>query len=157
LPLAKESGLNGIVTEHPQRLDYLDAIQVLLESDALLLVGSNAPHYTASKVFPSILSRRPILAVFHKDSSVVRILRETGAGTTVCFDEATSPASRIEGLYGHLASMAAAPPGTAPATDWNALEAYTARAMTRRLARVFDRAVAPQPGFALRSREREQC
>ena len=139
LPLAAEAGLVDVVTEHPERIGYLDALQVLLDSDGLLLFGSNAPHYTASKVFPSILSRRPILAVFHKSSSVVKILRDTRAGAVACFDEEHPPSTRIETIYDHLASMVA-PSRMEPATDWNAMEQYTARAMTGRLARVLDRA-----------------
>ena len=139
LPLAAEAGVTDAVAEHPARIDYLDALQVALDSDALLLIGSDAPHYTASKIFPSILSRRPILAVFHRSSSVVRILSDTRAGAVVCFDEENPPSTQIETIYGHLASMVAAPLRE-PATDWSALEQYSARAMTARLARVLDRA-----------------
>jgi len=145
LPLAAETGLPGILTERPQRLDYLDALQVLLDSSALLLVGSNAPHYTASKVFPSILSRRPILAVFHQSSSVVKILRDIRAGAVACFDERNPPLTQIETIYGQLASLLAAPSRAEAATDWSAFEQYTARAMTARLAQVLDRAVTANP------------
>ena len=140
LPLAAEAGLGGSVTEHPERIGYLEALQLLLDSDGLLLLGSNAPHYTASKIFPSILSRRPILAVFHKSSSVVKILHDTRAGAVACYDEEHPPSTQIETIYGHLASMLAAPPRIEPATDWSAMEQYTARAMTARLAQVLDRA-----------------
>jgi hypothetical protein len=144
LPLAREAGLIDVVTEHPERIGYLDALQVMLDSDGLLLVGSNAPHYTASKVFPCILSRRPILAVFHKSSSVVKILRDTRAGAVACFDEEHPPSGQVETIYGHLAGMLAAPSRIEPATDWSAMEQYTARAMTARLARVLDRATAAE-------------
>jgi hypothetical protein len=49
-------------------------MQILLDSHALLVLGSESAHYTASKIFPYILANRPLLAVFHEESSVVRIL-----------------------------------------------------------------------------------
>jgi hypothetical protein len=142
LPLAAEAGLQQVVTEHPERVGYLDALQLMLDSDALLMIGSNAPHYTASKVFPSILSRTPILAIFHRDSSIVKILQDTRAGAVVCFDEGMSPESRIPLIYEHLSRMLGCSSKPAPATDWDMVENYTARAMTGRLAEVLDRVTA---------------
>jgi len=69
--------LNPWLTEQPRRIPYLASLQVMIDSHALLLVGSDEPHYTPSKVFPYVLAERPLLAVFHEDSSVVRILGET--------------------------------------------------------------------------------
>ena len=42
------------MTEHPSRLDYLDAIRVQLDAQALLLLGSSEAHYTASKLYPAL-------------------------------------------------------------------------------------------------------
>jgi hypothetical protein len=148
LPLAEEAGLQNIVTEHPARIDYLDALQVMLDSGALLLVGSDAPHYTASKVFPSILSERPILALFHRKSSIVKILQDTQAGAVFCFDEHSAPANQTDAIYEHLHQILSQP-APRPGTDWNALEGYTARTMTGRLAGVFEGALAAQPALAI--------
>ena len=71
------------MSEHPARLPYLEALQVLLDSTSVLVLGSDAPHYTASKVFPGILARRPLLAIFHRASSVVDILHRTRAGQVI--------------------------------------------------------------------------
>ena len=60
-----------MVTETPDRLDYLDALAVLTHASGILLLGSSEPHYTASKLYPALLARRPVLAVFHEKSSVV--------------------------------------------------------------------------------------
>jgi len=141
LPVAREVGIAGVVQEHPGRVAYLDAMQVLSDSHALLVVGSEQPHYTASKIFPYILAAKPLLAVFHCASSVVSILQETGAGEPVTFSEQRGLSGKIEEIAARLRQLLSLPSGFRPATRWEAFERYTARAMTARLAEVFDNAV----------------
>ncbi|MCU1385983.1 MAG: hypothetical protein JWL71_4680 [Acidobacteria bacterium] len=83
LPVARECGVADAVTEIPGRLDYLDALSVLTRASALLLLGSAEPHYTASKLYPALLAKRPILTLFHESSSVVAILRAAARAPTV--------------------------------------------------------------------------
>ena len=52
--------------------------RVLTQASAILLLGSSERHYTASKLYPALLAKRPILALFHEASSVVSILRAAG-------------------------------------------------------------------------------
>ena len=47
-----------------ERVAHLDALQIALDSDAVVVIGSDASHYTASKVFPYILSEKPGWAAF---------------------------------------------------------------------------------------------
>jgi hypothetical protein len=75
LPVARELGIEDRVSEISYRIDYLDAVAVQQRASALLLLGSTEPHYTASKLYPALLSRRPLLAVYHHASSVSQILR----------------------------------------------------------------------------------
>lgn len=140
-PLAEAAGLGAQVEEHPGRVPYLDALQILLDSHALLVVGSDAPHYTASKIFPYILARRPLLAVFHEASSVVRILQETQAGEVVTFGDDRPAPGQAEEISKRLEAVLSVPPGHEPATAWEAFEPYTARSMTARLAQAFDKAL----------------
>ncbi len=141
LPLARELNLEQYVHEHPGRVPYLTAMQIMLDSHALLIVGSELPHYTASKVFPYIVSARPLLAVFHEKSSVVTILRETNAGTVVTFGDGQPVLTLTDGIAQHLRNLLALPPASCAQTRWEAFERYTARAMTARLAEVFDESV----------------
>ena len=46
-----------VVTEQAPRLDYFDALAVLRDSTAVLLLGSSERHYTPSKVFPALVAR----------------------------------------------------------------------------------------------------
>jgi hypothetical protein len=146
LPLAQEMGLKDFVEEQPSRVSYLNAIRILLDSHALLVVGSESAHYTASKIFPYILARRPMVAVFHQASSVVRILNETGAGEVVTFSESEPLESRIPELSSRLEKLLRLPQGFQPSTRWASFEPYTARAMTARLAQVFDHVVSVRAG-----------
>jgi hypothetical protein len=140
LPLARELGLEKVVDEHPGRVAYLTAIQIMLDSHALLAVGSESVHYTASKIFPCILAARPLLAAFHEKSSVVTILKETQASEVIEFGESRPVSGTVEDIAGRLRSLLALPPNSRPATKWEVFERYTARAMTARLAAVFDKA-----------------
>ncbi|GIW56725.1 MAG: hypothetical protein KatS3mg082_3129 [Nitrospiraceae bacterium] len=141
LPLARRMGVDGWVHEHPQRIPYLDALQIMLDSHALLALGSEEGYYTASKIFPYVLSRRPVLAVFHEASSVVDILRESGAGEVVTFRAGNSPEEKAEEIAARLERLLRLPPDYEPPTRWEAFEAYTARAMTARLAEAFEQAL----------------
>lgn len=141
LPLAKELNLEQYVNEYPGRVPYLTAMQIMLDSHALLIVGSQLPHYTASKVFPYIASARPLLAVFHERSSVVAILKEAQAGMIVTFGDSRPVLTLADDIAQCLQDLLALPPTSRAQTKWEAFERYTARAMTARLAKVFDKSV----------------
>jgi hypothetical protein len=139
LPLAREMNLDGCVDEHPGRVPYLTAMQILLDSHGLLAVGSESVHYTASKIFPCILAARPLLALFHENSSVVTILKETRASEVVEFGASRPISSTMEDIVESLRNLLALPANSRPPTKWEVFERYTAKAMTGRLAAVFDR------------------
>lgn len=141
LPIARECGVQDLVEESPGRVQHLDAIQILLDCDALLLLGSELPHYTASKLFPYILAAKPLLAVFHEESSAVKLLRETQAGNAVTFSATRPPLSVTGEIEFALQQLLTAPDGGCPATDWKKFEPFTARAVTARLAEVFEGSV----------------
>ena len=142
-PIAAEHGVGDIVEEQVARGPYFQALQLLRDADMLMLLGSTDPNYTASKLYPYILARRPLLTVFHENSSVVDITRETGAGTVVTYDnkvDTTAVGSEVEGAW---SSMLERLPYT-PDTDWDAFQPYTAEAMTRRQVEVFERVLSSE-------------
>jgi hypothetical protein len=143
LPVAGECGVEEIVDESPQRVQHLDAIQILLDADALIVLGSEAPHYTASKLFPYILAAKPLLAIFHEDSSAVKLLEETRAGKAITFSATRPPLSKVSDIERELHALLAAPERMHPHTDWTKFEPFTARAVTARLASILDRTVQP--------------
>lgn len=139
LPVAEEMGVQEYVDEHPGRVSYLDALQIMLDSHALLALGSESIHYTASKIFPYILSKRPLMAIFHKASSVVNILHETGAGKVITFDSESRPIEKAAPIAKYLEELLRLSAGYSPSTDWKSFEPYTTRAMAGRLACAFNK------------------
>jgi hypothetical protein len=138
LPIAREMEVEGFVDEHPTRVSYLDALQLVLDSHALLILGSDTPHYTASKIFPYILAHKPLLTVFHEASSVVKIVRETQAGEVITFSDQCPPSEKVQEIYEELERFILNSADYRPPTRWEAFEPYTTRAMTARLAKAFD-------------------
>lgn len=143
LPIAQELGVDSIVEEHPGRVAYLDAIQILLDSHGLLILGSDSAHYTASKLFPSILADRPLLAIFHEESSVVKIMRDTGAGQAITFSSKADLETKTEVVLDRLREILVHPTARSGRVS-DAFEPYTARAATAHLAEVFDSCILPE-------------
>ena len=141
LPIAEQYGVVDYVMEQTARVPYFQALNLLRNADMVVLLGSTDPNYTASKLYPYILARRPLLAVFNENSSVVDVLEATEAGTAVTYTEdegRDALAGRTEQAWTRILKRL---PYT-PDTNWEAFAPYTAEAMTRRQVRVFNRVVA---------------
>lgn len=141
-PIAQELGVLDLVTEHPERIPYFEALQVLVDSDAIVLIGSNDTSYTASKLYPCILAKKPILAIFHGQSSVVNILRECQAGQTVTFKSADHPQDLLPSLQPQLQGLLHLARGFQGDTNWAAFAPYTAGAMTATQCHVFNQCLS---------------
>ncbi len=137
-PIAKEFGVTDLVHEYPQRIPYFEALQVMADSDAILLIGSDDPSYTASKLYPCILSRKPILATFHHQSSVVDIMQSCKAGQAVTFTSESQPEDLLLKIGIQLNWLLSLPKKFQPTINWSAFQAYTAREMTRQQCMIFD-------------------
>ena len=108
-----------------------------------MLLGSTEPHYTASKLFPALITDRPILAVFHDASSVVEMLEKLAApqAVRVVTYNASGPATAVDCLARHLAALARLP-FRAAGYQLGAVEDVSAPALAARLGGVFDRICA---------------
>ena len=95
-PLAARYGLGEIVAERTDRLPLSLTMATLKVADALLVLGSNDPGYTASKLIPYLLARRPLLAVMHEQSLVCELLERCGGGHLVHFSNDTPTAELSE-------------------------------------------------------------
>jgi hypothetical protein len=86
-PIAEKYGLfNSVVFEYPNRIPYLDVLKNLDAADGVFILGSTEPHYTPSKVYQGVLSRKPIFAVLHQKSTAVQVLADSKAGQCVLMD-----------------------------------------------------------------------
>ncbi|HEY6804116.1 MAG TPA: glycosyltransferase [Pyrinomonadaceae bacterium] len=137
-PLAVELGVADLVHEQTTRIPYFEALQCLLDADAILVFGSDDSSYTASKIYPCILANKPLLAIFYEQSSVVEVLRKTRCGSVVTFNAN----STIDEVSDQISQNFLSDQGSVPTeVDWNEFEKYTAREMTRRLCTVFDNCI----------------
>ena len=86
-PLAEKYNLwQSIVFEYPARIAYLDVLTHLDIADAVFILGSTEPHYTPSKTYQAILAAKPIMAVLHKESSAVEVIRKSNSGVVLDFN-----------------------------------------------------------------------
>ncbi len=76
---AKENQIQNLVKEIPERYPYLHILNFLAKAYGILVIGTTEKHYTASKIFQSLLSQRPIFAIFHHQSTTVNILKNANA------------------------------------------------------------------------------
>ena len=109
MPVAAECGVADLVTENPGRLDYFDALGALVQADAILLLGSSETHYTASKLGPALLARRPVLALYNEASSVVSMLAASGREPSVrlvTYGRDVLTEARVTEVAGHLEALA---------------------------------------------------
>ena len=144
IPVAKEIEVDDCVTEVAPRIDYLDALTVLTQANGLLMMGSSEKHYTASKLYPGLHARRPILAVYHEASSVVDILRSAGQPPNirmVTFDDVDRAESQAEALYCELSAMLCHPEYDAGALHMEAVAEFSAEHLAGKMAEVFNRVV----------------
>lgn len=86
-PLARTHDLDGVVHEQTDRIAYASTLWCLRNAHALIVPGSDDPAYTASKIYPYLLAGRPLLALFHRRSTVVDLVARVGGAVCVAFDE----------------------------------------------------------------------
>jgi hypothetical protein len=137
-PIAQKFGVENQVIEITNRLPYFEALQVLKDSDILIIPGSTDTNYTASKLYPYILSEKPLIAVFNENSSVVEILGKTRAGTCVTFSNNESEENLSKSVLKVYQDFLAKIPFT-PNTNWDEFEPYSAREATRKQVDFFNK------------------
>lgn len=135
VPIAREVGIATIVTEEPLRVPYLDALKVQADSSALLLIGSRERHYTASRIYPALMTERPIFAVYHESSTAADVLRRAGARVVTISDSA-DVAEYDEPLFKALCDLISAATFRTSTIDQDLLSEYSAETLAGRLADV---------------------
>jgi hypothetical protein len=139
MPTARDEGVEAYVSEFHYRVPYFDALYYLTHADALVAIGSNDPSYSASKLFPYVLSHRPLLIIFHSDSPVLAMAESMKCGLRFSFvgrDDIGSVASAVadQWFLGDKMTEIIEP-------DLSAFHPYSAETMTRRIAACFDSAI----------------
>lgn len=143
-PIAEQEGVGRLVRETPQRVGFVEALRIISNSHGLLLIGSDEPHYTASKIYPALMSGRPYVSLFHNASSAHAILSAAGGGAALAFRE---PAE-IEGLTLRLSEAIrrlVMHPDSLGSPDPASYRSYTASSIAGRFAEVFERVASDRP------------
>lgn len=137
LPVAAEFGVGDQVIEITDRISYYHTLLTLQQADALFIPGSDDPAYTASKIYPYLLTGKPLLAIFHPDSPAIAVLRAYGIDQVYDFN--ASPGSD-ECVFAFLSGLAQ---GQLPAVSLNekTVTRYSAENMTQQQCELFDQAI----------------
>ena len=118
-------------------MPYFEGLGILKKADLLFIPGSDDPSYTASKLYPYILTKKPIFGIFHQKSSAISILRETNSAIVCTLND------RIEEVneYFQKILMDILEGNYQNKTNWMEFEKYSAKEMTRRQVEVFEEVV----------------
>ncbi len=136
-PLADELGLGNQVSEYTDRIGFYESLKTLQNADGLVIIGSDDPAYTASKIYPYVLAKKPLLGVFHPSSSAVEILKTCRAGEVITLED--QPDNYFQ-IFRQYITQILHP--TQLTTDWALFAPYTARYQTGLQTAVFERSIA---------------
>lgn len=76
---AMDHDIDDIVFENRERYPFLQVLNFLSAADTVMIIGSTEKHYTASKTYQSLLSKRPVFSIFHYESSAVKVMNDCKA------------------------------------------------------------------------------
>lgn len=135
LPLAKQYGIEKHVVEITDRISYYQTLLTLQQADALFIPGSDDPKYTASKIFPYLLTRKTVLAIFNAASSAIPIMQQYGVEHVYNYDNITSES--LSTFFEQLIQGDLKP----VVYNTDAVKQYSASEMTLAQCRLFDKII----------------
>jgi len=133
LPLAKKHGVEDQVIELTDRVSFYHALATMQQADALLITGSDDPKYSASKIYPYLLSQKLVLALLNPVSPVRDILNEYGSKFSFSYDDDKV----IDNTYDFLSQLAQSGLPQ-PVYHQSTIDKYSARNMTAAQCALFD-------------------
>lgn len=132
-PIAKKYNLSKYVTEHTNRIGFYESIKQLINANGLIIIGSNDSSYTASKLYPYILAKKQLLAVFNQNSSATKIMNECNAGDLITFNQTEEEAYSVLHQY-----MVKVKNNVSILTNATAFKPYTAQFLTKKQVELFN-------------------
>jgi hypothetical protein len=135
LPLAKQYDLEKYVVELTDRISFYHSLATLNQADVIFIPGSDAPGYTASKIYPYLLSTKPLLAIFTVGSPALPVLHNYGVEAAFNYEEA-SPQTVAACLKRFLIGNSYPVKYSQHATDQ-----YSARTMTAAQCNLFNQVI----------------
>lgn len=138
--LIKELELDDYLTEIPERVSFLSALQMQKHADLLFLPGTTDQHYIASKLAPYLISGRPIFSIFRKSSAAYPKLIEQARVKLVPFEseqELSELSIQVkESLEETLINRHQISLSPVIHAEW-----YSAKELTQRQTELFDRVI----------------
>lgn len=138
LPLAKQLGVANNVTETTNRISYYHALATLQQADALFIPGSDDPKYTASKIYPYLMVKKPLLTIFNSKSPAMDVLNACKVPHAYSYDAIAGLEDKLLNFLEQLIK------GTmeAPIYDEDAHDQHSAVNMTKKQCDLFDLALS---------------
>jgi hypothetical protein len=138
MPLAQTYGVAKNTIELTDRISYYHALATLQQADALLMPGSDDPRYTASKIYPYLLTNKPLLAIFNSKSPALNVLKEYDAPFAYNYDRDENVQEKISAFFLTIID------GTMAAPHYNsdATQKYSAQNMTKLQCLFFDKVIS---------------
>ena len=125
-----------MASEYPERIPYLNVLSLLNQSWATMVIGSTAPHYSASKVFQLLLAGKPILGYFHPASEGLEILQDCAADSYFSPYLSEDETARKAELRSNLLKLLAKPVDWTP--NLEPLNRHSSASAARKLVNTFE-------------------
>lgn len=139
VPLANRYGVGDLVEERSERLPYFQTLSLYLDADAILMIGSKFPDYTASKLFNCVAARKPVVALFHRRSLVTKLAARFPNVAVAGFDSDPSEPGMAQEIARAMKWLLH--PEFDPASVDRELAPWSAEEMTRAQCEIFSRIV----------------
>ncbi|GAA4084465.1 hypothetical protein [Mucilaginibacter panaciglaebae] len=136
-PLAQDMGLESYVSEVTDRIGYYHTLATLQQADGLFIPGSDDPKYTGSKLYPYLLTHKPLLAILNPESPAVTVLSEFGVGEVYDYEPSLKARQAIYLFLKNLAEKNLPP----ILINTEAEKRYAAAQMTRSQCELFDKSI----------------
>lgn len=137
IPLAHDYGIQDYVTEITDRIPFYHTLATLQHADALFIPGSDDAKYTASKLYPYLLSLKPILAIFNNESPALKTLHDCGVEFAYGYNQKSIDLNIKKFLKKLMAGTL-----TAPLYNQSAIMEFEAVNMTRHQCDLFQQVLA---------------
>jgi len=141
-PIAQAEQVSDHVSEHCYRVPYFDALSYLAHADALLILGSDDPAYSASKIFPYLFAKRPLITIAHRDSLMVKLAQDAGRTSNYGFTDtknAQNTQKIIQKIHDQwFVAKGFRLPSLNPIEE-STLASYSTPKMTHDLCKIFDK------------------
>ena len=139
LPIAVKYGLERKVIEITERLPYFSTLNLLKLADLLFVPGSIDEGYTASKIYPYVLSNKPLFSIFNENSSAIRVLMECTDSSVISFSNKPKSQNQIVDQVVNALIVQFVKIGFQQTYNKTKFEPYLAREMTKSVVSVFDK------------------